>query len=154
MRDSPRDQPTVLEVLCAYVRSNTKVHDLHEWHAAVTEKPTYDEYVKTRPKGDIQAALTVIARRTPVASELPLDLKRCDLRGADLSNANLERAELDRALLAGADFNGADLKGAHLDGAQITINSLIPSQLASLGAPQAGSYDTFYWSQEPIDEFK
>src|SRR5262249_16735039 len=52
MQDSHRDQPTVVAVLCAFVRDQTSA-------AAKPAKP------HVRPATDIQAALTVVGTRNP-----------------------------------------------------------------------------------------
>jgi len=108
--DSERDHWSVVEVLCAFVRSRAK-----SFAGAHPVVPT-----------DVQAALTVLGERTVEfeTDEQCLDLTRVDLRGADFRGAFLERAHfgdslLDladffRASLRGADFRGASLQGTHL----------------------------------------
>jgi hypothetical protein len=71
---------------------------------------------------DVQAALTVIGRRTPVRSESPIDLSGAHLDGANLTEAplndatltdtHLDNAYLLHAQLQGAYFAAASLKGA------------------------------------------
>src|SRR5262249_858855 len=53
-RDSPRDHPTIMEVLAAFIRE----HSPEMWPPSVTSDSPMR---KTRP--DIQAAVTVIGRR-------------------------------------------------------------------------------------------
>ena len=72
-----------------------------------------------RPKTptDIQAILTVIARRTHSPhreGEYRLDLHNTNLRSADLREAHLEGAHLARRIWRGRASSGAHLEGAHL----------------------------------------
>jgi len=109
MTDSARDQPTIVEVLAAYVR-----------HRATNSAP-----LPVNPTVDLQAALTVIGRRTPVPNERSVELRNAHLDGAILTGAHLDRANLmgahlDGAILMGAHLDGAILAGAHLDRADLT----------------------------------
>jgi len=137
-RDSQRDHGPVMEVLTAYVREHArppkpreskvrapKPRDPAGEEAAATERsgasrPEEDESQRQQPAADVQAALTVIARRSlahersPGRFALPLTRRRrttscLDLRGTDLSRADLPDAHLERI-----DFTGASLKGAYL----------------------------------------
>jgi type IV secretory pathway VirB2 component (pilin) len=87
-----------------------------------------------RPAGDVQAAMTVLARRDPSRDRQVLNLGGVDLRGADLSdasfhnasfaethleNANLIRADVRGAIFPRAYLNDASLHGARLDGASL-----------------------------------
>ena len=115
-RDSKEDNPQVIEVLTAYVRE----------HAPTNGAGRVEESQGTNPKKpatDVQAALTVLGRRT-VAHEHDtqpaLDLGSTDLRGADLSTANLQRAILTKANLTEANLKGADLRSALVDSANLS----------------------------------
>ena len=115
MADSDRDQPTILEVLAAWVRDRTDSRKVPE-----QEQPD-------KVQIDIQAALRVIGRRRslPASEERPINLRWTVLRQADLVAARLTRAELkgahlDGANLTEADLDGADLTWAHLDRADLT----------------------------------
>jgi Pentapeptide repeats (8 copies) len=148
-RDSARDQPTVMEVLAAFVRD----HSGEQWppptvHEAGANPPGR----LTRP--DVQAALTVMGRRTIrddsqqinlaaailisanlrganlVAADLSgADLREADLSGADLSHASLSSADLNEADLSEAILNEADLSGTDLSEADFTSARLIGAQL-------------------------
>jgi hypothetical protein len=143
-RDSPRDHWPIMEVLTAYVRSN----------APLQTEPAD----QTKPGVDIQAILTVLARRRRNGrreeDEQRLDLRRTDLRGAYLTDAHLEGAifegaDLQRASLVGAHLEGAFLAGARLDGARLYAASfedahgLIPEQIKS-----ADGWEAAYYSPE------
>jgi uncharacterized protein YjbI with pentapeptide repeats len=92
-RDSPRDREAIKQLLGALIRERA---------------PRADEAPQTLP-ADVQAALTVLGRREPAASnyiERPVDLRGVQLRGADLDNARLD----------GIDLRGADLSWANMTG--------------------------------------
>ena len=133
-RDSPRDHPTVMEVLAACIRE----HSREQWPPAPGEQPGTDLPERTtRP--DVQAAMTVIGRRDITHDSGHIDLANVNLSGADLRGAelaganliganltcavamqaNLAGANLRNANLARADFSGADLRGASLTGAML-----------------------------------
>ncbi|MGX7823515.1 pentapeptide repeat-containing protein [Actinokineospora sp. 24-640] len=103
-RDSPRDQPTIIEVLAAFIRT--------------TSPNTNPD--KPRPiTDDTQAALTVLGRRNPDQdNNTRIDLRETNLFEANLSRANLFGADLRWADLTGADLGRADLTGAVIEGAQ------------------------------------
>jgi hypothetical protein len=99
MRDSPADQPAVLEILAAYVRQPPPPAESRQWN---------------RPTEDVQAALTVLGRRKRTANDGTLDLRGVQIQGAELSGADLSGAELSGADLAEARLTGAKLEGATL----------------------------------------
>ena len=166
-KDSPADQPTIMEVLTAYVREHAPIPSvtsarkppaLLKWararviralvaaanvtgwdgHAGNSHRaaPTPDDEVPPaeRPAADVQAALTVIARRIPrPQEEEALALRRANLRGASLI-----RAHLTGAKLRGAHLNSAHLIGAHLDGASLIGADLTGANLT--GADLTGAY--------------
>lgn len=129
MIDSPRDHPTIVEVLAAYVRE----------HAPPQESGTLDVGTETKnaPATDVQAALTVLGRRPSGRAERGrLDLRRTRLMGMDLANAdlrgaNLPGATLILATLTRADLTGADLTGATLTGAALNSANLIGANLSA-----------------------
>ena len=107
---SPDVHIQIMEILCAYIRENTK-----------------EELEK--PREDIQRALTVIGRRSEKAIAMEpnglIDLRgthldHADLRGARLPNAQLSKAQLNEARLIDAQLNGADLYLARLNEANLT----------------------------------
>jgi hypothetical protein len=114
MRDSPGDGPTVVEVLCAFVRTN----------GLTPTRPADPSTIPTVPE-DVRAAVTVLGRRPdPGDSHLDftgtqLSLPGISLRSANLAHANLAYANLRFANLTGADLSGADLSGADLSGADL-----------------------------------
>ena len=142
MQDSSRDQPTVVAVLCAFVRDQT---------GSLTKRQTLNRALPHGQPTDIQAALTVVGTRatnhdtrTTVvdfdhaqlagarlgslhlshadftsADLVDADLSRADLTGADLTDVDLADAELSAAHVTGADLTGAHLTGADLDHANL-----------------------------------
>ena len=123
-RDSPRDHPTIMEVLAAFIRE----HSREQWPPAKdgAEPPKRT----TRP--DVQAAATVIGRRT-VRYDNPsqrvnltganlryADLTGADLAGVDLTGAFFHHAILIRANLARATLRNAVLVRANLTDAKLT----------------------------------
>ena len=116
MRDAPDDENTVIEVLCAFVRT----------HAAAPETSSAHE---PDSPADIRAAVSVLGRRPDPGGHANLDLSNtrlglhsmrlagADLRNADLGRADLSGADLHRANLSGAVLYRADLHKANLSGA-------------------------------------
>ena len=114
-QDSDRDHMQIMEILCAYIRTNVP------WDRTTPMK---------RLRADIQAALTVIDRRAPdkIALErdkgFVLDLCAADLRFAHLHDgdfaqarfwgSNFQFAVLTRTNLKDASLSHANLSDAHL----------------------------------------
>ncbi|HWG85452.1 MAG TPA: pentapeptide repeat-containing protein [Deinococcales bacterium] len=124
MADSPEDQPTIVEVLAAYVRHlrNASLHGADLPRAMLQD---------ARLEGaDLIDALledaTLTSARLDEANLRDALLGRADLnkaqlryarlRGADLRKAELRRANLEHAELTSANLEGADLSGAYLHG--------------------------------------
>ncbi|MGW1156885.1 pentapeptide repeat-containing protein [Streptomyces sp. NPDC002519] len=99
MRDSPRDQPALVEILSSYVRGHAKMPDKKQ-----AERVHKD--AKKRLPDDVQAALNVLgSRQLNVDSDPVIDLRNTFLVGANLYGLNFNDA----------DFRGADLTEAYLD---------------------------------------
>jgi hypothetical protein len=117
--DSPDDRATIAEVLTAFVRGHAP------WPPRLADQPPAEAPIEQVPElqaraPDVQAAMTVLARRQP--PPMPsgsLDLHATDLRKANLQGAKLREARLQLANLQGADLYVAQLQGAHLLGAQL-----------------------------------
>jgi hypothetical protein len=118
MQDSPRDQPTVVAVLCAFVRDHAKAAIARSARPAVSPHPPP---APSQPPTDIQAALTVVSTRDLANDGFAtvVDFTRADLSGADLRDAELSGAHLSGADLANAQLQRADLAYAHLSGAHL-----------------------------------
>jgi hypothetical protein len=132
-QDSPRDHITIMEIICAYVRENTS----GDYYKATTHDQT--------PRTDIQAAISVLARRSGNRIALEHSLKfRLDLRGAWLAfidfgkgdftgallnNCVIEKGNLRDCVLRGCRFINCNLDGAsfqetNLEGAFFTGSSI------------------------------
>jgi len=79
-RDSPRDHPTVMEVLAAFIREHS--HEPWPLDESGAQKPERS----TRP--NVQAAVTVVARRDPGH-----DWQRIDLIGADFTGSTFASSD-------------------------------------------------------------
>jgi uncharacterized protein YjbI with pentapeptide repeats len=136
MEDSPRDHPTIANVLATYVRT----------HASKPPKKSEDV------PADVHAALTILARRDPTRDrsftldlrgthlpgielqprhprEKPANLRGANLTGANLTGANLANAQLNGANLDDANLTGADLVDANLTGAHLSDAKLFAAHL-------------------------
>jgi hypothetical protein len=121
-RDSPRDHPTIMEVLAAFIRE----HSHEQWPPA--EDGAEPPERATRP--DVQAAATVMGRRILRHDTRQIDLGAANLTGANLAGARLTGADLTGARLTGAKLIRADLVGADLTGADLTGARLVGARLA------------------------
>jgi hypothetical protein len=136
--DSPRDHPTVVEVLSAFVREHG--HPPSTNGSVVSVKPPTDvqavlDVLGRLPqrsgvsRGDLSAALLAFARlrRANLSGAVLIEtyLPGAVLFAANLSGASLILADLSGAILEGADLSGArldeaDLSGAHLEGTDLS----------------------------------
>ena len=150
MQDSPRDQPTVVAVLCAFVRDHTNAATVKSVHSP-TSLPVSS--APSQPPTDIQAALTVVASRNTAydGSNTIVDFSGANLTGANLTGANLTGANLTAARLIDATLTGAnltdaifanaDLNDAFLDGAHLTRASLYDVDLSYASLSDANLTD-------------
>jgi Pentapeptide repeats (8 copies) len=117
-RDSPPDQPTIMDVLADFARE----------HAQDPPPDTYKPlplFKGTPLDIDVGAALTVLGRRNRAHDQR----FTFNLAGADFHGKNLSRLNLSRADLFGADLSGADLTGAWLIDANLTRANLESANL-------------------------
>jgi uncharacterized protein YjbI with pentapeptide repeats len=142
MRESEADHSTIVEILATFIRENAcatpPVDPEPEPEPAGLER-------KPRLRVDIQAALTVLARRPSRREFGQLDLSGTDLRGADLRWArfdvvNLGGAWLDHANLSSAKLRHAFLRNARMDRAWLVHTNLAHADLieASLDGTNLG----------------
>lgn len=123
-RDSPRDQPTIVEVLTAFIRTTTPSRVVPTAGNPVQECPI------TRITPDVQAALAVVARRdTDHDGSARVDLRSICLPGAELPSARLDSVDLTGAYLCNADRASAGLARASLGGADLTGAKLTDTDL-------------------------
>lgn len=139
MRDSPADQPTIVEVLTAFVRENTTRRK--------TPRVAHAEAAETLTAPvDIQAALTVVGRRDPAHDAgRRIDLGGANLFGVDLAGANLVGAELERADLTGASLFRANLADAHLLKANLTYTGCRYADFTNAGMVSAVLVNTYFY---------
>lgn len=131
-QDSMRDHISVMEILCAYVRSNAPVEKARKIEVD-TEAKNWTVKLKKDvdnidiPPIDIQAVLRVIGRRKSSHIEFEmdaennqhghsykLDLSNTNLQKLDLSMLNFDNAVFSGAMAQGADFHKSTLKEAKL----------------------------------------
>jgi Pentapeptide repeats (8 copies) len=148
-RDSPRDHPTVMEVLAAFIREHSREMFL-EVRAAATvigrRNPKHDrqpvnldgaKLTTADLSGAYLSGAFLVGADLTHADLSDADLTRAYLSGANLSGANLIGADLARANLIGADLSGADLTSADLIGADLTGADLIGADLTSADLTRA-----------------
>jgi hypothetical protein len=128
--DSARDHPTVMDVLSAFVREHSR-----EQRPPRDLPGSREQEHSARP--DVQAAVTVIGRRTAERDIRRIDLTGADLSDVDLASASLHRAHLSNANLTRAILRHADLDGARLDGADLTGADLTAADLPGAILPGA-----------------
>jgi len=110
MADSPQDQPSVINVLCAYIRTEAPIRNAPRLAKKEDSPPT-----------NIQAALTAIATRNPAHDNgAVVDLDGTNLVGADLHDANLNTASVRNSDLARADLTSAWLIGTSFSGTNLS----------------------------------
>lgn len=129
--DSARDQPVVMEVLCAFVRERSRL-------ASPSGVGDESSHVPPKSGADVQAAVTVIGRR-----DTDLDFRfRVNLVQANLSGVHLVGLNLVWAALAGVNFTDADLvrlnlREAWLEGADLSRANLADANLANADLSRA-----------------
>lgn len=126
-KTSQKDHWPIMEILTAYVRNNASwppkpknecgpvpntSEDHQESDAKSRDIPSGDGDEGRIPPPDIQAVLTVIARRNV---RFETELQEIDLSHSDLRGANLEQISLQRAQLAFANFDDANFHSAKLN---------------------------------------
>ncbi|MGW6235226.1 pentapeptide repeat-containing protein [Streptomyces sp. NPDC055094] len=125
-KDSEKDHSTVVEVLAAFIREHAPLYTSRRNSNGFTPRSNFRD---VKPKGAVQAALTVLGRRPIRYEKNRINLRNVDLRGADLSDAYLVGFDLTGSDLRGSDFSAshlhkATLRNTRLDGASF-IESLM-----------------------------
>ncbi|MET9412440.1 pentapeptide repeat-containing protein [Streptomyces sp. NPDC002935] len=147
MRDSPRDRQAMSDVLAAFVRERAPNNSSAAGRAQSLIAPGERRLERARrrvrdatPATDVQAALTVLARRprqSQGGTPLPLDLSNSYLRGANLFKADLEGAVLFATNLEGAFLKDANLYSANLQNAQLDNAILVKANLTLANLAEA-----------------
>lgn len=104
-RDSVDDHPVVMEVLSSFIRRRTT--------EGGRDRETGDSPASIQPPPpDVQAALTVVARRDHTRDRSPINLEGAILTGARMEGAHLQLADLRFTDLREASLHNADLRNA------------------------------------------
>ena len=154
-QESLRNHINVMEILCAYIRSNNNAASAVLLPASdLFDVAVWKEQIPP-VRIDIQAAIDVIARRndaqllTEITEKYIIDLRDCNLqrvnfrRGkfdmamledcrldfAQMENTELNGVILNRATLNGAELSEARLNGAELNGAKLNEANLDRAEL-------------------------
>lgn len=112
-RRSEKFYGPTMDILVTYVREHAP------WRTAQTP---------AKPAADLQAALTVLGRRTRTYNNG--ESQRLDLRNLDLRRANLSGAHLEGAILSGTHLEEANLQGIHLEEAILRVAHLEQANLS------------------------
>ncbi len=124
-QDSFRDHIQIMEILCAYIRTNSPWIKTEDERRVESEKLLDSEL---RRRADIQVALTIIGRRTrwPNGKKrlekekeqgYSLDLSRSDLRATQISKTSLNDANFTSSNLRFAGISKSQLNNANFSGA-------------------------------------
>ncbi len=141
--DSPADHRTVVEVLSAFIRSQTA-------SVSTVRRPPAD-YIFPTPTTDVQAALTVLGR-IPTRPGVPrADLTNARITGAFLSGANFAGARLIGTNLGGVWLDEANLTGAQLFEADLTRAWLGSAKIADAQLWHVDLSQTLALSQDQVD---
>jgi Pentapeptide repeats (8 copies) len=118
-RDSAVDEPTIVEILAAFIRERAPWPPRHPEQPPVdaTIDESFPDFQARAP--DVDAALRVLTEQLDLSGDNAPDLSKTDLRGVNLAGANLEDA-----LLGDVSLQGATLAGATLDGALLVDTDL------------------------------
>ena len=138
-RDSVQDQPTIVEILSGFVRTQApaagppcsvpdRIQPTRDTSNGVFSAPP------VQPQVDVQAAITVIGRRDPhhdgATTPNPNDSCLTGLRVVGtFAGASFDRSKLHPTYFFGRDlrctrFVGADLSGAYVNGVDLTRANL------------------------------
>lgn len=108
--ESERDQRTILETLCAYVRENSPIEVPETGKQQSTTSPA-KAFRSATSRADVQAALTIIGRRPESLraraekGQWQLDFRNTNLTTYDFSGLNYDRANLTSSFLNGANMS-------------------------------------------------
>ena len=131
MNDSVHIQ--IMEILCAYVRENTK----HEFKRASKDRPDRSEpFYRQIPRNDLQLAIRVIGRRSKRQIDIEysirfrLDFANCDLSGFHfLSKGNFCGAIFENCVLEASEFRDVKLNGARFTDSYLGYVNFLGSDL-------------------------
>ena len=121
MAESERDHPTVVEVLAAFIREQTR--------EVAPDPEDLNELTGPPPATDVQAAFTVLGRRPYRLGESAFNLSGARLYEIKAHRLHLSGTNFSGAHLQGAVLNYADLPLANLHGARLNYASFVSADL-------------------------
>lgn len=131
MRESPKEHENVVSTLSAFIRDTAPRlltdEDIQAQDVVYPRRNTHS--LIPHPKADVQAALTVLARRPLRAEALRLNLSDSDLRGAHIPGARFASCYFSRSDLRGSYIRGAHLRAAVFAGTHLEGVNLIEADL-------------------------
>ena len=148
-RDSEQDYTMVMGMFTNSLRQWTAVRKSIDTVSPTRSKEEAPEVTDPRP--DIQALLTVLARRTRIygsGETEPLNLRKLQLQGFNLSSANFQGADLTEASLQNAYLRGANLQNASLEQAKLQDAFLGAAQLWGANLQGANFQGANLWDAE------
>ncbi|MFD1081653.1 pentapeptide repeat-containing protein [Micromonospora andamanensis] len=170
MRNSPPDQPATIEIIAGFVRLNSPLPARPEPEVAQeSASRSEDRSDRARLPIDIQAALTVLARRNSAEDDRTvltseglannqrsgdgLELPDTYLRGAridgiTLHGADLRGVDLREARMSSADLLGTKLKMAKLDNADLSHSILHVTDLSGASLRNAALFGASLWQAD------
>lgn len=125
-QDSLRDHFQIMEILSAYIRENAP------------HLPSYEEaFSKSveKPRADVQAAITVIGRRSEKQIEMEwqreirLDLSRSNLSKIVFLGGNYSAVDFSNCIFDGANFRDSKLIGTYFFGARLNHVDFFNAQM-------------------------
>lgn len=125
-QDSLRDHIQVMENLCAYIRENAPVMSL---------EPMELPFSRAAPRTDIQAAISVIGRRSKKQIGLEwqrqfrLDLRNTDLSGVDFRDGDFSAVMFHGCRLEGCLFGNSSLRGTQFFRALLNFASFVNAEM-------------------------
>ena len=141
-RESPENHQSVMEILSAYLRHNLP--------------SAASSCARSGEDQDIQAVLTVLARREHRFDSTALNLRGIAVPGANLPGAHLKKADLSEACLEGSSLaevhlEGASLAGSSLEGAHLEEANLDGANMTGANLNGAMAYRAQLQRAELID---
>ncbi|GIJ08904.1 pentapeptide repeat-containing protein [Micromonospora andamanensis] len=170
MRNSPSDQPATIEIIAGFVRLNSPLPAVPGPDAALASTSrAVNRSDRVRLPIDIQAALTVLARRNSEEDDRAvltseglannqrsgdgLELPDTYLRGAridgiTLDGADLRGVDLREARVASASLRGTKLEWAKLDNANLSHSILHVTDLSGASMRNAALFGASLWQAD------
>ncbi|MBN2355994.1 pentapeptide repeat-containing protein [candidate division KSB1 bacterium] len=136
-KDSPKDHWTVMEILTAYVRENSKwTEEKDEEWRIFTKDRNLQRKIDIKAKIDIQTIITILGRRSHIGNEPDrINLSETDLRlykfiNSDFTNAVFYKTHFDGAYIKNTRFDNSYFISASFFQTDIINVSMANTQLA------------------------